>query len=77
MTAKAKLLAKLMGGMHDRSFTFEEARQVLMQAGFIFDGGKGSHKVYRHPDGRRMVLPCHGKDVKPPYVRQIRDLLKP
>ena len=76
MTTGAKLLAKLMEGNHDKAFTFAEGEQVLLQAGFVLDGGKGSHRVYRHADGRKMVLPVHGKDIKPVYVREIRKLLQ-
>lgn len=75
VSKKAKLLRKLMAGNQDRSFTFEEAEQLLKYAGFVDDGGKGSHRVYRHPDGRKQVLPYHGKEVKPAYIRQIRNQL--
>jgi predicted RNA binding protein YcfA (HicA-like mRNA interferase family) len=40
------------------------------------EGGEGSHRVYRHADGGKVVLACHGKDVKPAYIRQLRQLLK-
>ena len=65
-----------MSGTQDRAFSFGDAEQLLLQSGFVMDGGKGSHKVYRHPDGRKMVLPFHGKDIKPAYIREIRKLLK-
>jgi len=77
MTKRAKLLTKLMEGNQDKAFSFDEAEQLLLQAGFILDGGKGSHRVYRHADSRKMVLPCHGKTLKPVYVREIRKLLNP
>jgi predicted RNA binding protein YcfA (HicA-like mRNA interferase family) len=77
MTKRAKLLDKLMEGRHDKSFSFAEVEQLLSQAGFLFDLGSGSHRVYRHPDGRRMALPYHGTDVKPAYIKQIRELLRP
>ncbi len=77
MSKKAKLLAKLKAGTSDKAFTFDEAVQLLLNAGFILDGGKGSHQVYRHKDGRRMVIPFHGKTVKPVYIREIRKLLNP
>lgn len=75
MSRQAKLRAKLMSGRSDRNFTFAEAELLLLDAGFIHDFGEGSHRVYRHPDGRRMVLAAHGKDIKPAYIRQIRQLL--
>jgi len=71
-----KVREKIMHGLSDKNVTFEEAVYVLENAGFVHDGGKGSHQVYRHGDGRKMVLPRHGKDIKPVYIRQIRELLK-
>jgi predicted RNA binding protein YcfA (HicA-like mRNA interferase family) len=39
---------------------FEEVRQ------------RGSHKQYRHPDGRRTTVPFHaGRDISPILLRQI------
>lgn len=65
-----------MAGNQDKAFSFDEAELLLLQAGFILDGGEGSHRVYRHTDGRKMVLPFHGKNIKPAYIREIRKLLK-
>ena len=76
MNRKAKLRAKLMGGTHDQGFTFADAELLLLTTGFVRGGGEGSHRVYRHADGRKMVLASHGKDVKPAYIRQLRQLLK-
>lgn len=76
MSKKAKLRARLMSGTQDKGFTFADAELLLLSAGFLRDGGEGSHHVYRHPDGRKMVIPRHGKDVKPAYIRQIRNLLQ-
>ena len=76
ISKRKKLLAKLMAGNQDKAFSFDEAELLLLQAGFIADGGEGSHRVYRHPDGRKVVLPFHGKGIKPVYIREIRKLLK-
>lgn len=75
VSKKAKLLAKLWSKTKAKAFTFAEAEQLLLNAGSLPDGGEGSHRVYRHPDSRKMVLPYHGKDVKPAYIKQIRKLL--
>lgn len=72
-----KVIAKILSGASDKNTTLDEAIYVLTRAGFARDGGKGSHQVFRHPDGRKMVIPAHGKDIKPVYVRQIRNLLQP
>lgn len=65
-----------MSGESDKSFTFDEVELVLLHAGFLLDGGKGSHHVYRHEDGRKMVLPRHGNTIKPIYVKKVREMLK-
>jgi predicted RNA binding protein YcfA (HicA-like mRNA interferase family) len=33
---------------------------VLESLGFVYVRTKGSHAVYRHPDGRAVVIPQHG-----------------
>lgn len=76
MSKAEKALQKILQGQSDKNVTFDEAVYALKKKGFVHDGGKGSHQVFRHPDGRKMVLPHHGKDMKPVYVRQIRELLK-
>lgn len=76
MSRAQKALDKIMSGQSDKNVSFDEAAYVLTRAGFALDHIVGSHHVFRHSDGRRIVLPLHGKHIKPPYVRQIRELLK-
>ena len=47
-----------------RNLGFEEVRQ------------RGSHKQFRHPDGRGTTVPMHpGRDISPTLVRKIaRDI---
>jgi predicted RNA binding protein YcfA (HicA-like mRNA interferase family) len=47
-----------------RALGFEEVRQ------------RGSHKQFRHPDGRGTTVPFHGgRDISPVLLRQIaRDI---
>ncbi|MBI2923069.1 MAG: type II toxin-antitoxin system HicA family toxin [Planctomycetes bacterium] len=33
---------------------------MALRLGFVFDRGRGSHRVYVRPDGRRVVIPFHG-----------------
>ena len=75
MSKAEKALAKILSGDCDKNVTADEALYALARTGFVKDGGKGSHQVWRHPDGRKVVLPIHGKDLKPLYVRQIRTIL--
>jgi len=76
MSKSEKAIAKILKGQSDHNVTFKKAVFVLQRKGFILDGGKSSHQVFRHPDGRKIVLPCHGNQLKPIYIRQIRELLK-
>jgi predicted RNA binding protein YcfA (HicA-like mRNA interferase family) len=76
VSKKEKLLQKILSGDQDKGVNFDDAELLLLRAGFVHRGGEGSHRVYRHSDGRRMVLAHHGKSVAPAYIRQIRNLLK-
>jgi len=42
-----------------------EAKELiafLLSKGFLFQRQKGSHQRYRHPDGRTITIPVHGKE---------------
>jgi len=46
--------------------------KFLEKEGFQFIRQKGSHKFYRHSDGRTTVVPIHpGKDIKRSLLRVI------
>ena len=49
---------------------------ILIKLGFKEARQRGSHKQYRHPDGRGTTVPIHGgRDISPLLVRQIaRDI---
>jgi predicted RNA binding protein YcfA (HicA-like mRNA interferase family) len=49
---------------------------MLKRLGFIEARQKGSHKQFRHSDGRGATVPCHpGRDIVPILSRQIaRDI---
>ncbi len=53
-----------------------EVARVLEDMGFVAIRQRGSHKQYRHPDGRGTTVPFHGsRDVSPFLLRQIiRDI---
>ena len=48
----------------------------LERLGFVEARQRGSHKQYRHPDGRATTVPFHGgRDIAPTLLRQIaRDI---
>ncbi|MGE0857638.1 MAG: type II toxin-antitoxin system HicA family toxin [Gammaproteobacteria bacterium] len=53
-----------------------EVEKILFALGFAVARQRGSHKQYRHPDGRATTVPHHpGRDVSPLLLRQIaRDI---
>ncbi|MBU3970026.1 MAG: type II toxin-antitoxin system HicA family toxin [Alphaproteobacteria bacterium] len=53
-----------------------EVMSILVRLGFMEARQKGSHKQFRHPDGRGTTVPCHpGRDISPILLRQIaRDI---
>ena len=49
-----------------------EVAAILERLGFIEVRQRGSHKQYRHPDGRCTTVPFHpGRDISPILLRQI------
>jgi predicted RNA binding protein YcfA (HicA-like mRNA interferase family) len=53
-----------------------EVAAILERLGFVEVRQRGSHKQYRHPDGRCTTVPFHtGRDISPNLLRQIaRDI---
>ena len=50
----------------------KEVAAILERLGFVEARQRGSHKQYRHPDGRSTTLPFHGsRDISPQLLRQI------
>jgi predicted RNA binding protein YcfA (HicA-like mRNA interferase family) len=49
---------------------------ILERLGFTEARQRGSHRQYRHPDGRATTVPFHGnRDISPILLRQIaRDI---
>lgn len=49
-----------------------EVTSILKGLGFAEVRHRGSHKQFRHPDGRRTTVPVHpGRDISPILLRQI------
>ena len=44
---------------HLPHLTPREVVRLVEAQGFEYDRQKGSHAVYRHPDGRRVTIPMH------------------
>jgi len=50
----------------------EEIEGLLISHGFFFSRQKGSHKRYKHVDGRSATLAFHkGRDISPVMLRLI------
>jgi predicted RNA binding protein YcfA (HicA-like mRNA interferase family) len=50
----------------------QEVVRILESLGFIEVRQKGSHKQFRHADGRATTVPFHkGRDISPRLLRQI------
>jgi predicted RNA binding protein YcfA (HicA-like mRNA interferase family) len=46
--------------------------RILENLGFVEVRQKGSHKQFRHEDGRATTVPFHkGRDIAPKLLRQI------
>ena len=49
-----------------------EAAAILERLGFPETRQRGSHKQFRHPDGRGTTVPFHkGRDISPILLRKI------
>ncbi|MDA1052000.1 MAG: type II toxin-antitoxin system HicA family toxin [Planctomycetota bacterium] len=53
-----------------------EVAEILSALGFAEVRQRGSHKQFRHADGRGTTVPFHkGRDIAPPLLRKIaRDI---
>jgi predicted RNA binding protein YcfA (HicA-like mRNA interferase family) len=50
----------------------KQLEKLLLQLGFEVQRQKGSHKFYKHPDGRYTTIPHHpGEDLSRPLIRAI------
>jgi len=50
----------------------QEVVRHLQRLGFAESRQKGSHKQFRHPDGRATTVPFHkGQDISPVLLRKI------
>jgi len=49
-----------------------EVVAALQRLGFVEVRQRGSHKQFRHPDGRMTTVPDHkGRDISPGLLRKI------
>jgi predicted RNA binding protein YcfA (HicA-like mRNA interferase family) len=55
-----------MPGVKPRQFS-----HVLERLGFVLDRQRGSHAIFRHADGRMVVVPMHPGNIPPGTLRGI------
>ncbi len=48
-----------------------EVVRILLKLGFVEVRQRGSHKQFRHSDGRCTTVSDHGEDIRPPMLQQI------
>ena len=58
-----KLISKIAVPAGTANASIAEVETVLRAAGFVRVGGNGSHRGYRHADSRKVVIPCHDKNL--------------
>lgn len=50
----------------------KEVVAILLLLGFVEVRQRGSHKQFRHPDGKRTTVPFHaGRDISPVLLKII------
>lgn len=69
MSRVEKALARMRENAAD--WRYAEIANILTAFGFKPSGGGGSHRVFKHPSGKRVGVVDHGSGtVKPVYVRE-------
>ncbi|MCL5406904.1 MAG: type II toxin-antitoxin system HicA family toxin [Patescibacteria group bacterium] len=54
------------------SLTAKDLTKIIRKCGFSFYRQKGSHQVWKHPDGRWTTIPFHsGENIGKGLLRQI------
>lgn len=49
-----------------------ELAKIIEKFGFVYSHTTGSHRVYKHPDGRRATIPHHsGEEIGPGLLNKI------
>jgi predicted RNA binding protein YcfA (HicA-like mRNA interferase family) len=74
---KDKLLAKLFHFPSDKTWAVADLIKLLELKSFSEVGGKGSHRVFQHPQlAAEITLAAHGKKIKPIYVKKVREAIQ-
>lgn len=49
----------------------KEMDRLLLKKGFLVQNAKGSHRTFKHPNGRRTTLAYHPGNIPKPIVAKI------
>ncbi len=71
----AELLRRLAEGQL-ANVRFADAQRLAEALGFELDRVRGSHHIYRHPNGQRLNLQARGGQAKPYQLRQLLELVE-
>lgn len=72
----AELLRRLAEG-ETANVRFADAQRLAEALGFELDRIRGSHHIYRHPEGgQRLNLQARGGQAKPYQLRQLLELVE-
>lgn len=76
MSRIEKLVASFLSNSSD--FKFSDVEKVLSAFGFQDVRSKGSHHMFRHPDGRKLpaIPKKDGNRVKKIYIKRIVQILE-
>jgi predicted RNA binding protein YcfA (HicA-like mRNA interferase family) len=55
------------------NLTARKLISALGKEGFVFEGKRGKHRIYRHPDGRMVAVPFHkpGQTYPPKTLKKM------
>lgn len=52
--------------------TGKELAKIVTKLGFVYSHTTGSHMVFKHPDGRKTIIPHHsGEEIGPGLLLKI------
>lgn len=57
--------------MRPKSVRARDVERVVLQLGFRYIRSKGSHRFYRHEDGRIVTMAFHARDIPTGTLRAI------
>jgi predicted RNA binding protein YcfA (HicA-like mRNA interferase family) len=62
---------KLLKKLQNETISASELRTLLVKLGWLLDGGKGSHEVWKK-GLQRIVLATHGKEIPRYQIKSVK-----